>query len=190
MDGWRRRLGAVVGTAVIAGVVLLGSGTASAAAIYAPVDQEQLDRYCRSEGFAQASLRTGNAYGWRCDGPSGGRPVDMDGVCQASNRTPTPRISRLTDFHNPYGGWECWNTASSVPRAAVGADDLAAYCRGEGYVGAQLVDSTAYGWRCTSSGSTTYISMRKVCQSILLGSVSLIDRVANYHDPYSWKCYQ
>ena len=190
MDWWRRRLGAILGVAVMAGVLLLGLGTASAAAIYAPIDQDQLDRYCRSDGFAQASLTTANAYGWRCDGPSGGRPVDMDAVCQTLNRTPTPRISRLTDYNNPYDGWECWNTGSPVPRAAVGSSNLVAYCRSQGYEGARLVEPTAYGWRCTSSGSTGYIPMRKVCQSILPGRVALIDRVSNYHDPYSWKCYQ
>ena len=108
MEWWRRRLGAMLGMAVMAGAMLLGLGTASAAAIYAPIDQDQLDRYCRSEGFAQASLTKANAY----------------------------------------------------------------------------------GWRCTSSGSTGHIPMRKVCQSILPGRVALIDRVSNYHDPYSWKCYQ
>lgn len=185
--GVARRLAVVVGgVAVLVALLLALPGTATAASLFRVVDQEHLDGFCRSQGAGGATLVAPNAYGWQCTGGAG---VDMDALCRGWVGEGIPQISRLTDFNNPYQGWECWNTTPRRVELSEQAD-ISAHCQAKGYAGATLVDSTAYGWRCAGpSGTALVSSMRELCTA-RYGAVGWIDRVQNYYDPYSWQCHQ
>ncbi|WP_033343181.1 hypothetical protein [Catenuloplanes japonicus] len=68
-----------------------------------------------------------------------------------------------------------------------GGLNLAGYCESKGYTGLKLIDSTAYGWRCTTSSTTDSIHVIDACTWQY--GPGQIDRMSDYFDPKSWTCW-
>jgi hypothetical protein len=164
------------------------SATAVSAATFSgKVTRNELRAYCRDNGYAKVTHIGKNAYGWRCVGQRGGRHrISMLKLCKTSVNPKA--IDRLQDFHSSSPRtWQCWRTS----RGKLGGVNLDGYCRSIGYLGTTLVSKNAYGWRCVPSSEGDQlvgINMRSACQW-QYNAPKAIDRMGNYHDPYSWKCW-
>jgi hypothetical protein len=158
---------------------------ASAAIPYGSVTIVDLRDYCQGKGYAGVTQAGNNAYGWRCVAQGGSRqPVNMLEVCRTNYSYRA--IDVLKNFYSPNpSAWECWKTYEGE----LGGVNLDGYCRSIGDVRSTLVGKTAYDWRCvTSSGGKAGIDMTKACRW-QYNDPEAIDRVSNFYDPYSWRCW-
>jgi hypothetical protein len=82
-------------------------------------------------------------------------------------------------------------TAQETPAGEwpLGGVDMQGYCRSRGYSRADLQGATAYDWRCVDiSGRRDQISMTDACRW-QYATTEVIDRVADFYNPYSWQCW-
>jgi hypothetical protein len=77
----------------------------------------------------------------------------------------------------------------NVVFAQGGGPDIEGYCRNQGYSGATLVESNAYGWKCSANdGSTADIHIEDVCRQIY-GDAAPKASYKDFENPYSWVCH-
>jgi hypothetical protein len=71
----------------------------------------------------------------------------------------------------------------------VGGLDLSAYCKSLGYANSYTVGSTAYDWRCrTSGGSLASLSTTDACHAQY--GYDTIDRTYDFYSNTSWECWR
>jgi hypothetical protein len=135
-----------------------------------------LDGYCA--GISQGRAELNNAdHRWRCSlAPHAA--VNLDAACQETNRNRAAHASTANFYA---GAIDCWSVILSF-----GAPRFNDYCRQKGYSGAENTDSTAYGWRCTDSPGSIYVS--SVCQW-QLGSQETTAIFNDFADKDSWRCW-
>jgi len=135
-----------------------------------------LDGYCAGVGQGRAQLNTAD-HRWLCSlAPHAA--VDLDAACQETNRDPTAHASTANFFG---GNIDCWSVTFSF-----GAPRFDDYCRQKGYAGAENTDSTVYGWRCTNTPGSIYVST--VCQW-QLGNQATTAIFSDFTDKDSWRCW-
>ena len=96
------------GSAAQAATPTLPFRTTTGPYLAAPVDGNDIGRYCQGNGYSGAQLVEPNAYGWRC--VSSGRQdyLSMTDLC---HRFFGPNwIDRTYDYNNP-NSWECVPTS-------------------------------------------------------------------------------
>lgn len=143
-----------------------------------------LGAYCRSIGYADATLTGSTAYDWHCAGGSGQGDLAFDAACRWAYGN-VHAVDRIGEFHDPTSV-RCWRVQPDVV-----TPDFTAYCTGKGYSDAALLGTTVYDWHCvrySRAGPTYYdVSVPDVCRETTLGYAT-VDRFVNFHDAHSWQC--
>ncbi|MEU4623900.1 hypothetical protein AB0G04_28490 [Actinoplanes sp. NPDC023801] len=81
-------------------------------------------------------------------------------------------------------------SASPRPPTELGGLDLGAYCRSIGYADAALTGSTAYDWHCVSGdGRQGDLAFDAACRWAY-ATEHAVDRIADFHDPRSVRCWR
>jgi len=82
-------------------------------------------------------------------------------------------------------------TAQSSNRVRIGGVDLNRYCqqRWKGSY-ADLIERTAWGWRCFAGSDRHSISVQDACKEQYPSYPVLLADATNSQDPYSWGCFQ
>lgn len=94
----------------------------------------------------------------------------------------TPAVGRLSDG-------SLANAVVVYPAESnLGGVDLSAYCKHKGYEDTKLVNNTGYGWVCYRGNTVVAISMTDACQWTY--GPGAIDRMGDYNDPNSWRCWR
>ena len=161
------------------------AATPAAASPPAPqlLGSADLSGFCRSQGYAGASLTGATAYDWHCV-TGDDRRADVS-FAEACRRQFQPRntVDRIGDFHDPRSV-QCWSVSGEPV-----TPDFDTYCQQAGRGSAVLTGATVYDWHCRAggSGALTDIDVRQACVGTVFGT-AVMDRFRDFGDPYSWEC--
>lgn len=150
------------------------------------VDSREVGAYGSHEGVPRnAVMMDGNSrFAWTFDSPGLHYvefTVDADGHVAESDEDDNIRIAVVNVRGAATGG--------SPGTRLLGGVDLRAYCVAKGYEREVLQGDTAYDWRCEADeNERDHISMTDACRW-QYGTADVIDRVADFHNPYSWQCW-
>ncbi|MEU8659166.1 hypothetical protein [Actinoplanes philippinensis] len=144
-----------------------------------------LGAYCRSIGYADATLTGSTAYDWHCVSGSGQQgDLAFDAACRWTYSSDYA-VDRIGDFHDP-ASVRCWLVQRDVVTPV-----FADYCTGKGYSDAALLGTTVYDWHCVQysrAGPTYYdIDIAAACNTLTHGYAKL-DRFVNFYDASTWQC--
>lgn len=144
-----------------------------------------LPGYCRSLGYADATLSGSTAYDWHCVSGDGTRgSLAFDAACRWTYGS-EHAVDRIADFHDPRSV-SCWLVQPDVV-----TPDFTEYCTGQGYSDAALLGATVYDWHCVqySRAGPTYhdIDVAAACTTLTHGYAKL-DRFVNFNDAATWQC--
>ncbi|GAA4599257.1 hypothetical protein BJY16_003014 [Actinoplanes octamycinicus] len=168
-----------------AGVVAAISPAAAASATPQQLGGLDLGAYCRSIGYADATLTGSTAYDWHCVAGDGSRhDLTFEAACRWTYRT-GDAVDRIGSFTDP-ASVSCWRVSPAVLTPAI--DD---YCVSTGHSASILTGTTVYDWHCVnySRGGPTYfdVNLPAVCR-YTAGTAATIDRFADFRDAASWQC--
>ncbi|GAA0549192.1 hypothetical protein GCM10010172_34060 [Paractinoplanes ferrugineus] len=173
--------------AMLGGLAFVLTSTSPAAAAPTPQNLGGLDlgAYCRSIGYADATLAGSTAYDWHCVTGDGRRgDLTFAAACRWTYATGAA-VDRIGNFRDP-ASVSCWRVTPAIVQP-----DFTNYCTTTGHSAAALLGTTAYDWHCVSynrSGPTYYdVDILAAC-FYTVGGAATVERFDNYYDPATWQC--
>ena len=174
--------------ALLAGSAAVLTGAGPAAASPPPPSRLgglDVGAYCRSTGYAGATLTGSTAYDWHCVAGDGRRgDLSFEAACEWAYGTPNA-VDRIADFRDP-ASVSCWRVQPDVV-----TPDFERYCTSTGHSASALLGTTVYDWHCVNynrAGPTYFdIAVADVCRETTFGYAT-IDRFVNFYDARTWQC--